>query len=139
MEFAATLPVGFKLAGGEKKRILRTALRGIVPDAILDRPKKGFDPPIAQWLRTDLREMTHDILLAPRSLQRGYFNHERLQTLLVEHDTAQEDHSLHLWELLMLELWHRAFVDRETLRVGLSESVTQTRPDCTSAARIDHS
>jgi|RhiMethySRZTD1v2_1073278.scaffolds.fasta_scaffold202783_2 asparagine synthase (glutamine-hydrolyzing) len=138
MEFAATLPVGFKLAGGEKKRILRTALRGIVPDAILDRPKKGFDPPIAQWLRTDLREMTHDILLAPRSLQRGYFNHERLQTLLVEHDTAQEDHSLHLWELLMLELWHRAFVDRETPRVGLSESVTQARPDCTFAARIEY-
>jgi asparagine synthase (glutamine-hydrolysing) len=129
MESVATLPASFKLAGNKKKFLLKAALRGVLPDEILDRPKRGFDPPIGHWLRTELREMVHDTLLASRSLQRGYFQQDQLVTMLRDHDSGREDRSLHLWELLILELWHRSFVDGESFNSGGSKCVTRGRND----------
>jgi asparagine synthase (glutamine-hydrolysing) len=111
MEFVATLPPSLKLAGTQKKRLLKAALRGIVPDTILDRPKMGFCSPLATWFREDLRTMAHDILLSPRATQRGYFHPREVATLLHEHSTGQHDHSRGLWDLLVLELWHRTCID----------------------------
>ncbi|NOT55534.1 MAG: asparagine synthase (glutamine-hydrolyzing) [Deltaproteobacteria bacterium] len=113
MEFAASLPPEWKLAGTEQKHILKAALRGVVPDAVLDKPKQGFEPPLANWFREDLREMAHDLLLSPRALQRGYFTREGISSVFREHYSGQEDRSLHLWELLMFELWNRTFIDGE--------------------------
>jgi asparagine synthase (glutamine-hydrolysing) len=112
MEFVASLPVTFKQAWGQKKRILKASLRGSMPDALLDRPKMGFSVPIAEWFRTNLREMAHDILLSPRVSERGYFKGKEIARLLYEHSTKKVDHGTSLWDLLMLELWHREFLDR---------------------------
>jgi asparagine synthase (glutamine-hydrolysing) len=112
MEFVASLPAEFKLSGTRKKHILKAALRGIVPDAVLDRPKMGFSAPTARWLRHDLREMVYDILLSPRALQRGYFEPRVISTLLHQHCNENVDHAVRLWDLLTLELWHREFIDR---------------------------
>ena len=111
MEFVANLPVAFKQAWGQKKRLLKAALRGRIPDVLLDRPKMGFSVPIATWLREQLQEMTHDFLLAPRALQRGYFKREEVVRLLHDHAVGKYDYGTKLWDLLMLELWHRTFID----------------------------
>jgi len=50
-DFAARLPASLKLRGGTGKWLLKHALRGIVPDDVLARPKKGFGIPVAAWLR----------------------------------------------------------------------------------------
>jgi asparagine synthase (glutamine-hydrolysing) len=110
MEFVASLPVGFKQAWGQKKRILKASLRGRIPDALLDRPKMGFSVPIDKWFHEDLREMAHDVLLSTRALQRGYFNRDVVVKLLDEH-AAHGGHGARLWDLLMLELWHQTFID----------------------------
>ena len=55
MELAASIPGDLKVRGSEKKWILRTALRGWLPDEVLDRPKQGFVVPLSDWLRGDLR------------------------------------------------------------------------------------
>lgn len=111
MEFVARLPVTFKQQWGGKKRILKSCLRGRVPDAVLDRPKMGFSVPIAQWLRGELREMTYDVLLSGRSVERGYFRRDAVNTLLDEHSTGTANHAAKLWDLLMLELWHQTHID----------------------------
>ena len=111
MEFAASLPTSLKLAGQEKKYLLKASLRGVVPDEVLDRPKMGFCVPLAQWFRKDLREMTHDVLLSRQSLQRQYFDSRGVERMLKEHDQQDVDHGAHLWDLLILELWHRTFID----------------------------
>jgi len=111
MEFVATLPASLKLAGTDKKRILRTALRGILPDTVLDRPKMGFGAPVKNWFRHELRDMAHDLLLSARTRQRGYFRPGYVTRLLTEHCTSQEDHAEDLWDLLVLEMWHRTFID----------------------------
>jgi asparagine synthase (glutamine-hydrolysing) len=122
MEFVASLPPHLKLMGTQKKRVLRAALRPLLPDEILNRPKMGFSVPLARWFREDLREMTHDVLLSPRALQRGYFQPKALATLLHTHCCRQEDHALQLWDLLVLELWHRAFIDGENSALICSQT-----------------
>ncbi len=115
MEFVAELPPTMKLAGTRGKRALKAALRGLLPDNILDRPKMGFSAPISNWFREDLREMAHDLLLSRRALQRCYFQPQANATLLNEQCTGREDHADDLWALLVLELWHRTFIDGEGL------------------------
>ncbi len=122
MEFAARLPVNLKLAGQEKKYLLKSSLRGVVPDEVFDRPKMGFCVPLSQWFREDLREMTHDILLSQRAQQRGYFRQESVQQVLKEHCRQDVDHGAHLWDLLVLELWHRTFVDGDGWGGHVSQS-----------------
>jgi asparagine synthase (glutamine-hydrolysing) len=112
MELAASLPVSFKQAWGRKKRILKASLRGRIPDTLVDRPKMGFSVPIAKWLRTDLREMAHDVLLSRRASERGYFDGTEIARLLYDHSVNKGDHGTSLWSLLMLELWHREFIDQ---------------------------
>jgi asparagine synthase (glutamine-hydrolysing) len=111
MEFVATLPPQLKLSGSEKKRVLKQSLRGVLPDAVLDRPKMGFGAPIDAWFRKDLREMAHDVLLSSKAKQRGYFRPGAVERLLAEHCSQETDYAAMLWDLLVLELWHRAFID----------------------------
>jgi asparagine synthase (glutamine-hydrolysing) len=111
MEFVASLPAHFKLAGRNKKYLLKAAMHGVLPDVILDRPKMGFSAPIAHWFRDELREMAYDVLLSPTTLQRGYFRKQAMAQLLDEHCAGRQDHAETLWQLLVLELWHRTFID----------------------------
>jgi asparagine synthase (glutamine-hydrolysing) len=120
MEFVASLPSTFKLSGKHKKHILKAALRGLIPDSILNRPKMGFSVPLAHWFRGELRTIAHDTLLSPRALQRGYFKPQVITTMLAEHGKQQRDHAEDLWNLLVLELWHRTFIDGESPRPPLS-------------------
>ena len=111
MEFAARLPAGSKLLRGETKRILKRALRGLVPDTVLERPKMGFGVPLGRWFRGELKEFVRDALLGDEARARGYFREEAVRTLLEEHLEGRADRSNHLWNLAMLELWHRTFID----------------------------
>ena len=111
MEFAASLPTSLKVRGVQKKVGLRIALRGWIPDEILDAPKRGFQPPLAEWFRGDLREFSRDVLLERQARSRGYFDTCFVRRMLDEHERAAADHAQGIWTLLMFELWHRAFVD----------------------------
>jgi asparagine synthase (glutamine-hydrolysing) len=111
MEFAASLPAALKLSGREKKVVLRDAAAEWLPRDLLDRPKQGFGVPLARWLREDLREFAHDVLLDPASLDRGYFRRSAVEQLLRTHVEGREDLSSELWTLMCGELWHREFVD----------------------------
>jgi asparagine synthase (glutamine-hydrolysing) len=111
MEFAATIPSDLKVRGREKKIILKRALTGLLPDEILHRPKMGFGVPIDHWLRHELKDLAYDTLLSPRAQARGYFRPEAVQRLLDEHTRGRTSWHYLLWTLLMLELWHRTFVD----------------------------
>jgi asparagine synthase (glutamine-hydrolysing) len=111
MEFAASLPSDEKLRGSGGKRLLKRALRGHVPDEILDRPKMGFGVPLGRWFREDLRNLPTDVLLDPRTLARGYFRRREVEALIEEHRAGTADHSARLWSLLQLEIWHREVVD----------------------------
>ncbi|MCA9458082.1 MAG: hypothetical protein KC587_15560, partial [Nitrospira sp.] len=110
MEFAASLPTHFKLSGSETKVILKAAMRGLIRDNLLDRPKMGFSVPLSSWFRNELREMAGDLLLSQEARGRGYFRPHAVENLLESHWKGQADHSAKLWDLLVLELWHQTFL-----------------------------
>jgi asparagine synthase (glutamine-hydrolysing) len=111
MELAASIPADLKLRGLGGKRILKAALRGRLPDEVLDRPKMGFGVPLARWFREDLRSLPEDVLLDPVATRRGYFRSGAIETMIAEHRDGRFDHSFRLWILLQLELWHREVLE----------------------------
>jgi asparagine synthase (glutamine-hydrolysing) len=111
MEFCASLPSHYKLRGRVKKYIFKKAVRGLLPQEIIERPKMGFGVPLETWFRRDLREMAYDLLLSPRAMGRGYFRKDVVQRLLDEHVQGLRAWHYPLWNLLMLELWHQMFID----------------------------
>jgi asparagine synthase (glutamine-hydrolysing) len=111
MAFAASLPSDLKLRGTDSKYIFKKAVRRFLPDEIIDRPKKGFSVPLERWFRHELRDMSGDLLLDGRLSARGYFKPGAVQRLLEEHWRGTGSWHNHLWSLLMLESWHRVFID----------------------------
>ncbi len=112
MELAATFPSSFKLRGFDKKWILKDVARGLLPADVLSRPKRGFGVPIEHWLRGSLRDLLQDVLLSPAAEQREYFDPAFVRRLVDDHLTNRQNRHFLLWNLLMLELWHRTFLDR---------------------------
>jgi asparagine synthase (glutamine-hydrolysing) len=113
IEFVQTIPASLKLREMETKYILKKAVRGLIPDEIIFRPKQGFDVPIKHWFNHELRELLDDTINDPRTRTRGYFNHQAVIGILNDHRRGVRDQARHLWGLLILELWHRAFIDRQ--------------------------
>src|SRR5437667_2422630 len=112
VEYVAALPARFKLRGWRTKAVLREALRGLVPPAILTRRKMGFPVPVSRWLRGPHWSVVEEFVLGPRALQRGLFQPAVLRRLAEEH-RAGVDHGGKLWLLINLEIWQRTFLDAE--------------------------
>ena len=111
MEFAARIPAEMKLKGMTTKYILKKAFRNRLPDAVISRGKQGFAVPLDHWFRSRLKDMAFDILLSQRTAERGYFRQEMIIKILDEHVSGTWNWQNHIWNLLMLELWHRMFID----------------------------
>jgi asparagine synthase (glutamine-hydrolysing) len=122
LERAAAVPSALKLKNGTTKYLLRRLLERRVPRSILERKKHGFEAPIAAWLRGPLAAMTGDLLTDGHLHARGLFRQREIDRLWTEHRSARADHAHRLWQLLMLELWFRQFVDRQSTRAEAPES-----------------
>jgi asparagine synthase (glutamine-hydrolysing) len=111
IEFVTTIPSSLKLANLETKYLLKRAVEDLIPNEILNRPKQGFGVPVQDWINQQLRSRLCETLTEPRTRERGYIDYHYVDVLLEEHERGRRDHSMGLWALLMLELWHRQFVD----------------------------
>ena len=112
-EWATSLTVDWKLKDGrQQKYILRKLAERIgVPKDVLYRKKQGFSIPLVHWMRRELKDMLQ-ILLEPRTLQRGYFDPRGIRKLMDDHLSGQRTQSERLWRLLMFELWHRNYLEK---------------------------
>lgn len=104
-EFAWSLPEKLKIRGGKGKRLLRELLYRHVPRELVDRPKKGFDVPIASWLRGPLREWAEDLVSEARLVREGFFEPTAIRKKWEEHLSGKQDCSRHLWQVLMFQSW----------------------------------
>ncbi|MFO0729271.1 MAG: asparagine synthase (glutamine-hydrolyzing) [Myxococcota bacterium] len=109
VEFAAALPGHLKVRRNVTKYILKKAVRPWLPAEIIDRPKKGFGIPIADWLRGPLRSLAFDTLSPARLKREGLLRPEVVTRLLDEHDRGVADHRKQLWTLLAFHLWLERF------------------------------
>ncbi len=113
LEFAASLPENFKVKGFTTKYIAKTALRKRVPQEILDRKKVGFPVPYSSWLKTELKDMVHDVLFDRQTLERGYFKRSCVESMVKQHSES-ESFPKEILSLVSLELWHRAFLGKRS-------------------------
>ncbi len=104
-QFAASIPVEYKLEGKIGKVILKEAMKDMLPRDILHRPKKGFGIPIAEWLKGRLNSLMHDLLAPDRLKSQGLFDADYVARLIREHETGAASHHKELWTLLVFELW----------------------------------
>ncbi|MFF5262487.1 asparagine synthase (glutamine-hydrolyzing) [Actinomadura viridis] len=127
MEWAAGLPAGMKIRSGTTKYLLKKAVAEWLPPELIARPKMGFGVPLAAWLRTELYELSWDVLTDRTATSRGLFRPEVVRGLLRQH-RAGSDHSARIWALIQFELWHRTFADGGPLRAP--ETVPVGGPEC---------
>lgn len=110
LEFAASLPEDMKVRGFQTKYLAKRALRRLIPTEIIRRKKVGFPVPYESWMRSELKDWVHDILLDSATLNRGYFRKSAIQHLL-DQDLQHHIYPKEILSLVALELWHRSFVD----------------------------
>ena len=137
VEFAATVPARFRLRGGTTKYLLKRAMRGWLPDDIIDRPKHGFAVPLAHWFRCDLATFARDLLLSDTCRRRGIVDVRYVDRLLRSNQRGR-NLDLQLWTILSFELWCRRFLDGSPLqgqppvtrRLKVAEPVRNLQPSC---------
>ena len=112
VEFAATLPYRLKLSGLQTKRLLRSAVKGLLDPELLKRPKTAFRVPMAEWLRGPLSSMLRDTFASHAMRHRGLFTLPALDALLhANNGDAPAAPPQAIWNILWLELWCQQYLD----------------------------
>lgn len=106
VELINSLPDRMKIRGTDGKWLLKKVMRGKLPDAIIDRPKKGFGIPLSHWLRHELRALCDDMLSPERIKRDGFFNASYVERLKHEHMQGRANHRKLLWTLIVFQLWN---------------------------------
>ncbi|MAD02214.1 MAG: asparagine synthase (glutamine-hydrolyzing) [Pseudoalteromonas sp.] len=107
-ELAAKMPSWMKVRQGTLKFMLRQAMRGKTPDAVLNRTdKKGFPTPIGTWFKGPLSHWVKEVLNPATMLATDYIDPKVQQKLLDEHFAGVNDHGAQIWAMLNLEMWMR--------------------------------
>jgi asparagine synthase (glutamine-hydrolysing) len=114
LTLGVSLPDSLKVKGRTGKVALRRAFADKLPEQVAARGKTGFGVPLGRWFREDLRELSRELLLGQRARERGLLREAEVARLLDDHASGRRDHGHRLWCLVMLELWHRYYVDAET-------------------------
>lgn len=116
--FAAELPPHLRVHSGETKYLLKKLAEKYLPPELIRRPKMGFAIPINHWINSEWRDLSQDLVLSPRALQRGNFRPAFLKRLIDEHRRNRRDHSAFIWSLMVLEMWYRKFIDGEAIEIA---------------------
>jgi asparagine synthase (glutamine-hydrolysing) len=134
VEWAAGLPIKYKFRDGTRKFLLKKLAERLgIPSPLLHRRKQGFSLPLVHWMRNELKDGLLQILLEPRTLQRGYFKTEAIRAVLDEHVRGRRNHDGVLWMLLVFELWHRNFLEKHGRDSSISSPCSE---DATDGRRV---
>lgn len=111
IEFTMDIPQSFKIRNNESKYLFKKAVRGLIPDEIIDRKKMGFDAPMAEWLRGDFGKKVQKSLLSSKLMDKEYFHKPYIQQLFNDHFENKKDNSLYLWTLFNLTAWYDYWIE----------------------------
>lgn len=127
VEFCAALPPNLKLRGLTTKYLLRKSMAPRLPIETMRKKKIGFFAHGADgWMRNEMKEYVYETLLDPSSLSRGYFEPKATESLLNEHMAGRQNFGRQIFSLLLLEIWHRVFLDQTMTPDSLPASELKT-------------
>jgi asparagine synthase (glutamine-hydrolysing) len=110
VEFALALPPSMKHRDGVGKYALKRAMRGLLPDAVLDRPKQGFGTPMAEWLRGEFGREARAQVRGSSLADRGLLDYDEIDRLFAAHAAGRADFSYHLFNLYSISVWHDRWI-----------------------------
>jgi len=105
------MPARFKIRNGRLKYVLKKALAGVLPDSILNRPKRGFGAPMGAWLKNELGTYMGAVLSRSAIEERGFFSWSQVERAIKMHRSNERDYTDHLLALMNFELWCRVYLD----------------------------
>ncbi len=105
------LPLNLKLRRLTGKYLLKKSFRNVLPSEIINRPKKGFNMPVAHWLNSELRDLTMEMLSKSRVERQGLFQSAYIKQLLDDHFAQRRDNRKLLWSLLIFQLWYARYIE----------------------------
>ena len=112
VELASRIPPRMKLRRGTRKYVLKRAMRNVLPEEVIWRPKAGFGAPLRAWIGGDLRPLVDDCLSPATVRSRGLFDPAAVDRLVSDNEKGIADNALRIWALVVLELWQRTFIDQ---------------------------
>ena len=110
IEYAMGLPRDLKVRGRTGKHILKAALKSILPEDLLYKPKRGFGAPAREWFRGPQGEELVQLVMNSKIRRRNFFDYTFIEHLVDEHRREREDWSAHLWALLNLSVWYDRWI-----------------------------
>ena len=113
-EFSGRVPAGLKVKGFDKRYLFKRAFRELLPPEVIRKKKHGFGLPVSGWLKSNrhLKELAHDTLFSTCAYDRGYFRRRFIEDLFRKFEADDSTYyGDNVWTFLVLELWHRQFVD----------------------------
>ncbi len=129
VEFTSRLPERMKLRGWTTKYVLRQSMKGVLPEAILNRPKMGFPVPVGAWFRGEFRSVIDEYVLGERTAARGLFDQAFVRRIVAEHQAGAGNHAERLWSLVNFEMWQRQFIDGESVDMPQFEPQSAVRAE----------
>jgi asparagine synthase (glutamine-hydrolysing) len=109
VDFIRRVPARHRAGTFGLKRLLKAAAKGLLPDFVLNRAKRGFGTPMGTWLREDLRPLVEDLLDEQRLRRQGLFNVPAVRSILTSHAAGREDFTEAIFALLTFEVWRERF------------------------------
>ncbi len=106
VELAMQIPMDLKIKNGVSKYILKQAVRGILPDDVIDRKKQGFGAPVGEWLNTALRQELPEVLWKSKIWEANIFDRSVVEKLVQNHQDGKAEASFRIWNLITLALWY---------------------------------
>ncbi len=112
VEFTMDIPMEHKVRNGEAKYLLKRAVKGLIPDEIINRKKMGFGAPMSQWLRGEFGKEAEAFILSSKLLRRPGFKSDFIAALCRNHRNGREDNALFIWTLYNLAAWYEYWFER---------------------------
>jgi asparagine synthase (glutamine-hydrolysing) len=131
IEFAARLPEDLKLPGATTKPLLRAIAAKLLPDEVVNAPKRGFEIPLLRWMRNDLNETLMERVLDPGSYAMGHFKKDQVVRLLSGKGWDAKRWASVTWSLLCLEIWWSNY------NANIKFAARQSRPQ-THSSNLTH-
>ncbi len=111
VELASRMPSHLKVRGISMKYLLKKAVAPWLPKEVITRKKRGFGAPVGSWLRQDLQGLVRELLSEEQVRRRGLFQWPAIERLIKAHEEQRSDHTDHIFALIALEFWCRAYLD----------------------------
>jgi asparagine synthase (glutamine-hydrolysing) len=131
VEFVFSIPSAGKVRNGILKSCFREALKGLVPDSVLSRRDKiGFAAPDSEWLRSNgMMKLCREVFSSSSFARRPYWKKESVDKMLKDHLAGKRDWSNALWGVLLVEIWHRVFIDDYDMKNRSEPGANKNRID----------